>query len=128
MRRLVWLTLAIAIAPSRAHADLLARALLAVGEDGDGTTVAPTGAAALEDLASWAGPTRTTTLGALLQVTVRQAPALANARFDIAVAEAQISETWARRDWTIKAQAVGTRSYGGVSSGIPIDSRYGGIV
>ncbi len=122
MRRLVWLTLAIAIAPSRAHADLLARALLAVGEDGDGTTVAPTGAAALEDLASWAGPTRTTTLGALLQVTVRQAPALANARFDIAVAEAQISETWARRDWTIKAQAVGTRSYGGVSSGIPIDS------
>ncbi len=121
MRRLVWLTLAIACAPVRARADLLGRIVLAVGDDG--TATAPTVTApSLEDLASWAGPTRSTTLAELLQVTVRQAPTLANARFDIAVAEAQISETWARHDWTVKAQAAATRSYGGVSSGIPIDS------
>ena len=119
MRRLLWLSLAIAVAPSPARADLLGR-ILAVGDgEAGGASPAPV---ALADLSSWAGPTRATTLAELLQVTVRQAPSLANARYDIAIAEAQISETWARRDWTLKGQVGATRSYGGVNSGIPIDS------
>src|SRR4051812_27190775 len=108
MRRFLWLSLAIAIAPTSAHADLLGRAVHAVGDEAGG------GPPTRDDLASWAGATRSTTLAELLQVTVRQAPSLANARYDIAIAEAQISETWARRDWSLKAQVTGTRGYGGV--------------
>ncbi len=44
-----------------------------------------------DDLVAWAGQPKPTTLPELLQLAVRQAPALQSARLDIAVAEAQVA-------------------------------------
>lgn len=118
--RLWWTTLAICLAPFEARADLLNH-MLTVGDPDPASGPATANPQTLEDLASWAGATKATTLGELLQVTVRQVPALASARYDIAIAEAQIEQTWARRDWTLKAQVSGQRAYGGNIEGIPID-------
>ncbi|HEY0251114.1 MAG TPA: TolC family protein, partial [Kofleriaceae bacterium] len=46
--------------------------------------------------------------------------ALASAKLDIAVAEAQIAETWARHDWTLGAQIQGSKSGSSVFSGIEL--------
>nr|MBA3819757.1 TolC family protein [Deltaproteobacteria bacterium] len=64
------------------------------------------------NLTSWAGPARETSLPALLQLAVRQAPALASARIDIAIAEARIQQTFARDDWQIRSQVFASRSSG----------------
>ena len=47
-----------------------------------------------------------------MQSAVRQAPALANARIDVAVAEAQIQQTWARNDWKLQAKLEADRNQG----------------
>lgn len=92
-----------------AEADLLTRALVAAqpaqpGQPAPGGASGPSAAAATGDLASWAGPARPTSLPDLLQHAVRNAPALASAKLDIAIAEARIQQTWARDDWQLRAQ------------------------
>lgn len=110
---------ALLVAPSSAHADLLSRALRTA--DGDGTSSGGTAPPAQsDDLTAWAGAPQTTTLPDLLLAAVRQAPSLASARIDIAIAEAQIEQTYARDDWQIRAelQARSSQSY---VSGLTID-------
>ncbi len=90
-------------APSVANADLVTRML-------DDASASPNATA--DDLMAWAGTPQPITLPELLQFAVQQAPSLQNAKLDIAVAEAQIGETWARRDWHVSAQATGTKTAG----------------
>ena len=75
-----------------------------------------------DDVVSWAGEPTPITLPELLQLAIRQAPALQNAKLDIAVAEAQIAETWARHDWTVQAQGTFSHTGAAIFSGIPISS------
>ena len=110
------------VVSSVARADVLALVL-----DGEppstpatsGPSVAPTDPS---DLIAWAGSPRPITLPELLQLAIRQSPTLQNAKLDIAVAEAQIAETWERHDWTLTAQLSGSHTGAGVFSGIPISS------
>jgi outer membrane protein TolC len=93
-------------APHRADADLVSRALRAqpgappASPSAQPPATAPPGG----DLLSWAGAPRATTLPELLQHAVRNAPALASARIDIAIAEARILQTRARDDWQLAAK------------------------
>jgi len=109
---------------SHADADAVGR-MLAVADDQPGGTSPPEQS---PDLTAWAGEARATTLAELLQIAVRQAPALQSAKLDIAIAEARIQETWARNDWLIQAQLKGSRAYGIVASGVTVDTdtRFGG--
>jgi outer membrane protein TolC len=108
-----WKLVSILVAvPAVAHADLLRRALDADAPGGTPSSSQET------DLVAWAGQPKPVTLPELLQFAVRQAPALANAKLDIAVAEAQIAETWARHDWRIGAQATYAKAGSSVFSGI----------
>ena len=96
--------------PVTAHADLLTRAMPpGPGGGGGGSAAAP---ADDSDLISWAGEPKDISLGDLLQLAVRQSPTLQNARIDIAIAEAQIEQTWARRDWNLKAVGNGSLVHG----------------
>lgn len=93
------LVLALIALPLEARADVLTRMLAAADDAAGGSAPAQP-----PNLTEWAGPARATTLPELLQLAVRQAPALATARIDIAIAEAQIEQTWARNDWRLGAQ------------------------
>jgi outer membrane protein TolC len=90
----------VVLAPVHANADLFTRMMSKAPEDAGGT--APP--VQSDDLSSWAGPARVITLPELLQLAVRQAPSLASAKLDIAIAEARIYQTYARQDWQIRAQ------------------------
>ena len=112
-----------------ARADLLGRAVSIVddpttstGSTGSGGGGAPgaTPPTTADDLTTWAGPARATTLPDLLQSAVRQAPSLRSAKIDIAIAEAQISQTYARDDWHLRAQLYGQSSSSFIS-GFTID-------
>jgi len=110
-------------AASEAHADLLGRAVAIVADDPTTTGGGGGGAkppATADDLSTWAGPARATSLPDLLQEAVRQAPSLQAARIDIAIAEAQIEQTFSRDDWQIRAQLYGT-SRSSFISGFSID-------
>src|SRR5688572_7144303 len=101
--------LVIVLAASTAHADLLPRILMQPADPpaGGGQPAQPQPPPAtptVDGLTTWAGPARSTTLPELLQLAVRQSPALLSARIDIAIAEARIQQTWARDDWSIRAQ------------------------
>jgi outer membrane protein len=96
---------------SRGEADVL-RIMLAAADDQAGGTPPPQQS---PDLTSWAGEARATTLPELLQVSVRQAPALLTAKLDIAIAEARIQQTWARNDWLLRAQLRGSGLTNGAS-------------
>jgi outer membrane protein TolC len=106
--------------PIPAHGDVLSRALDGP-DDGGGAPAPPVVAPAADDLTAWAGAPQPTTLPDLLQLAVRQAPALAAARIDIAIAEARIEQTRAREDWALTARFSGSRS-SGFFSGIAIDN------
>jgi len=93
-------------APIRANADVLRRAF-PDDDTGGGAPPAPP-----DDLTAWAGPARATTLPELLGLAVRQAPNLASAKIDIAIAEARIEQTYARDDWQIRAQLLASRQSG----------------
>ncbi len=97
-----------------AQADLVTRALDGAAQGGG--QAAP--ASVDNNLLSWAGPVRQTSLPDLLQVAVRQAPALQTAKLDIAIAEAQIQQTWARRDWLLTVEARGAWSGSGIVAGV----------
>ena len=96
--------------PTVARADLLAQAI---------DSTAPVTA---NNLLSWAGPARATSLPELLQFAIQQSPALATAKLDIEIAQAQIEQTWARHDWVVGAQANGSWSESGVVSGVTTGS------
>ena len=98
-----------------AHADLVTRAL---------DEAAPGSAKPSVDnnLLSWAGPVRQTSLPELLQISVRLAPALQTAKLDIAIAEAQIQQTWARHDWLFTAEASGVWTESGLVAGVAVGS------
>jgi len=93
-------------APIRASADVLRRAF---PDDDTGGGTPP---AQPDDLTAWAGPARAITLPELLGLAVRQAPNLASAKIDIAIAEARIEQTYARDDWQIRAQLNASRQSG----------------
>ena len=128
MRRALVLGL-IVLAPAGASADVLSRMYAAADGGGAGSgsgnanaAGGPTNAPPTDDLDQWAGPAQPITLPELLQSAIAHAPALASARLDLAIAEAQISETWERRDWTLRAVGSASHSGGGVTGGIAISS------
>ena len=102
-----------------ARADLTSRALSAADESG--------GSSANNSLLTWAGTPKQTSLPDLLQVAVRLAPSLQSAKLDIEIAEAQIQQTWARRDWLFRAQANGSFTQAGLVAGVAVGNtrRYG---
>jgi outer membrane protein TolC len=119
MRRALFsLVLALLALPLPARADVWMRAL----PDGGGGGAAPQAQADDADLIAWAGQPKEISLADMLQLAVRQAPALLNARIDIAVAEAQIEQTWARRDWNVKVAGNGQEVHG-LFSGLKYTSR-----
>ena len=110
-----------------ARADLLARVVAVVddpttssGGGGGGPATAPTAPTSVDDLTTWAGPARATTLPDLLLQAVRHAPSLLGAQFDMAIAEAQIEQTYARDDWHLRAQ-IFAQSSSTFISGFAID-------
>jgi outer membrane protein TolC len=117
MRRVVIACLL--LVPSVARADLMLR-LLGDGDGAGAVTGAPP--ANPDDLIAWAGTPKQIALPDLLQQAIRMAPTLQNAKIDIAVAEAQIAETWERHDWLLKAQATGSKSGTTLFAGIAINS------
>src|SRR5437763_1024263 len=101
-----------------ARADIVTRAA-AAGEGG--------GTSAMEnDLIAWAGQPRAITLPELLQSAVRLAPALQNARLVIAIAEAQIAETWERHAWHVQAQLSASKGTSFFSGLTIASTQYGG--
>jgi outer membrane protein len=118
--RIGCVVLALVAASGTVRADVLRRALAKVG-GGD------TGGAAKDrdDLLAWAGEPQQIALPALLQLAVQQAPTLANAKLDIEIAEAQISETWARNDWHVAAQATGSRTSSFILGSSNVSEQYG---
>jgi len=113
MRLCTGLALAALLAsPATAQADLLSHAL---GQAGDSAGGAPPPTPHDPDLTAWAGPAQPITLPDLLQHAVKSAPALASARLDIAIAEAQIEQTYARDDWQIRAELTARSSQGNIS-------------
>jgi outer membrane protein TolC len=118
MRCLVMVTVVSLALGGLARADLLTHVLEVGDADGGGN-----GSAAQDpaDLIAWAGAPRPITLGQLLQVAVRESPALKSATLDIEVANAQIQESQANHDWNIQAQSTGQRT-AGFFSGIAIPS------
>lgn len=110
LMRLRTLLLSVALATSPvalARADLLAQAV-------DAAKAAPPPS---NTLLAWAGSARQTTLPELLQIAIQQSPALATAKLDIEIAEAQIEQTWGRNDWFVAAQANGSFTESGVVAG-----------
>src|SRR5262245_11648132 len=119
MRALLVVLLLVVASPARA--DLMKRVLDA-GDGGGGG--AP--AAVDNDLSVWAGQPRATSIGELLQISIRAAPALASARLDIEIANAQILETQVRNDWLTKAQFNGSKSFGLIGGFTTSATTYGG--
>jgi outer membrane protein TolC len=128
MNRLLGLV-AVLFASTTARADLLPRVLFQPA-DPTGTGAPPQPApqpppteTELDDLSNWAGPAKQTSLPELLNVSVQQSPALQNARIDIAIAEARIQQTYARDDWQIRAQGIGSSTAGQIN-GQDLDHSY----
>ncbi|MGE5182371.1 MAG: TolC family protein [Acidobacteriota bacterium] len=121
--RVVVLAFVLGVA-SLARADLLTRVL--ADADGAGGGGSGSSSPAADDLIAWAGEPRAIELPELLQIAVRQAPPLQGARFDIAVAEAQIGQTWARGDWHVQAQATGSKTLGAFAGLAVSSDQYGG--
>ena len=115
-RLFVALSLALTtVDPAIAAADPILTAIHLAAQDGGGSAPVPAAAAVPPMLAEVAGPARAIGLAELLQLAVRQAPALAQARIDIEVAEASIQGARAWADWALAAQAsASTRVAGGI--------------
>jgi outer membrane protein TolC len=98
-----------------ASADLLKHALTGPEVGGSATVDS--------SLMAWAGEASAVTLAELLQFAVQHAPSLQSATIDLAAAEARIEQTWARRDWTLRAQAAGMQSGATLFSGIQVSGQ-----
>jgi outer membrane protein TolC len=123
--RAVAVLLVLAI-PVSARADWLSRAVDKAAPAGPGGGTTTPAEPNFDDLIAWAGEPRPITLPQLLQIAVKQAPTLQNARLDIAVAEAQIVETWARHDLLIGGKGYYTKQLQ-LLGGFPLDEHaYGG--
>lgn len=126
MNRLLGLV-AVLYASTTARADMLPRVLFQpVDPTGGGAPPQPQPPPTetpFDDLSTWAGPAKQTSLPELLNVAVQQAPALQSARIDIAIAEARIQQTYARDDWQLRAQGIGASS-AGVLNGQDLDHAY----
>lgn len=116
-----WIAYALVFAVPAARADALlddgsgASGATANAGSGAGSTIPPNDAA---DMVSWAGAPSAITLPELLQIAVHKSPALQSATIDIAIAEAQVAETWQRRDWTLTTQVFGAYLGATVTSGL----------
>src|ERR1051326_9011049 len=108
------LLIAVLLFAGSARADVVTRAA-AAGDGGGGGA-----ASAMEnDLIAWAGQPKEITMADLLQSAIRLAPALQNAKLDIAIAEAQIAQTWQRRDWRLLVQGTGQKQTS-FFAGVPV--------
>jgi outer membrane protein TolC len=124
-----FLGLVVVLVATTARADVLPRVLFQPADPtGPGAAPPPTPPppppTELENLSSWSGPAKSTSLPELLQLAVRQAPALQQARIDIAIASARIEQTYARDDWQLSGQALGSTTAGRVN-GQDVDHIYG---
>lgn len=86
-----------------------------------GAPGAPPAPTTPDDLSTWAGAARATSLPELLQHAIAHTPGLAGARLDIEIAEARIQQTMSRDDWQIQAQLQAQRSTGGFFGGQALD-------
>lgn len=103
-----------------AHADLLWK--IAQSEPTTGGAPPPaTPPTAPDDLSTWAGAARATSLPELLKAAVTNTPGLAGAKLDIEIAEARIMQTLSRDDWQIRAQLQAQYSTGGLFGGQTLD-------
>ncbi len=120
MRRGLVVTCSVLAMECIASADVLTRAL--VDADGGGAPAQPAQPAqpASDNMISWAGPVRATSLPELLEIAVRQSPALQNAKLDIEIARAQMQQTWVRNDWLFGAQTTASWTQGSLLQGVPI--------
>jgi outer membrane protein TolC len=122
-----FLGLVVVLVATTARADVLPRVLFQPADPtGPGAAPpppTPPPPVPVNDLTSWAGPAKATSLPELLQLAVRQAPALQSARIDIAIAAARIEQTYARDDWQIRAQTLGSTTAGRVN-GQDVDHIY----
>ncbi|HTL31614.1 MAG TPA: TolC family protein [Kofleriaceae bacterium] len=103
-----------------AHADLTSRAFSAADD-------ASTGSSAPDSLLTWAGTPKQTSLPELLELAIRLSPTLQNAKLDVEIADAQIQQTWARRDWLFSGQANASFTQSGLIAGVAVGNsrRYG---
>jgi outer membrane protein len=83
---------------------------------------APPASTPPDDLSTWAGASRATSLPELLKSAVANTPGLAGAKLDIEIAEARIQQTLSRDDWQIRAQLQAQRSTGGFFGGQALDN------
>ncbi|MDQ3338155.1 MAG: TolC family protein [Myxococcota bacterium] len=119
-----FLGLVVVLVATTARADVLPRVLFQPADPtGPGAAPPPAPPTPVDDLTAWAGPAKATSLPELLQLAVRQAPALQSARIDIAIAAARIEQTYGRDDWQLRAQALGSTTAGRVN-GQDVDHIY----
>lgn len=109
MRRFASIALALALIPSPAYADavLYGHAMFFADDPGAGT---PAPAAPDPDLLELAGTPASVSLPELLQLAVRQSPALLSAQIDIAIAEARIEQARAIDDYQVSANLTASSS------------------
>jgi outer membrane protein len=105
----------------QAQADVLGHLFQPVDPKGPGASTQTQSQPLPDDMLAWAGTAQATSLPALLQIAVRQAPALAGARIDVEIAEARIEQTRARGDWHIAAELDASRNSGGLVFGHQLD-------
>jgi len=105
--------LVVLAAGSPVHADPVLRWLRAAhlapaDQPGPGGAPAPAAPAAAPMLGDVTGEAQSMGLADLLQVAVRQAPALAQAKIDIELAQAEIQRSQAWADWALAAEVAGS--------------------
>ncbi len=118
--RLVFVLAALLVSVEETHADFwkIAQPDPAGGAPGQ----PPPPATDPDDLSTWAGAARATSLPDLLKSAVARTPGLAGAKLDIEIAEARIQQTFSRDDWQIQAQLQAQRSTGGFFGGQALDN------
>jgi outer membrane protein len=109
--------LAALLAPVGAEADLVWK----LAQDGTAPAQPAAPPTNPDDLSTWAGPARQTSLPDLLKHAIKNAPSLASAKLDIAIAEARIEQTLSRDDWQLRGTLQATRSTGGFFGGQALD-------
>ncbi len=108
-RARLFVALSLALSTGTAAADPILTGIHLAPQDAGGSSAAPAaGPTPAPMLADVAGPAKPIGLPELLQLAVRQAPALAQASIDIEIAEAEIESARAWADWAVGAQLSAT--------------------